>query len=237
MIELVKAKLSDIPDMQALVTAEVKEGIILNRTEDEVATNIRSYVLAKDNGKLVGYTALHIHSKRLAEIRSLIVDESYRGQNVGKRMVKFTLEEAKALGVEEDVLVLTYLPQFFEKLNFNEINKEVIPEHKIWADCIKPWSFSEDTDAKLSSPSATAVSWRHTAGATEASSRADRERSLTNLYRSTHLHTLPYLLHISIRKGYTPFGPIESLQDDGCPAPTVRLAVYHDGSSGGHTIF
>jgi len=137
MIELVKAKLSDIPDMQALVTAEVKEGIILNRTEDEVATNIRSYVLAKDNGKLVGYTALHIHSKRLAEIRSLIVDESYRGQNVGKRMVKFTLEEAKALGVEEDVLVLTYLPQFFEKLNFNEINKEVIPEHKIWADCIK----------------------------------------------------------------------------------------------------
>ena len=137
MIELVKAKLSDIPQMQALVTAEVKEGIILNRTEDEVATNIRSYVLAKDDGKLVGYTALHIHSKRLAEIRSLIVDKSYRGQNVGKRMVKFTLEEAKALGVEEDVLVLTYLPQFFEKLNFNEINKEVIPEHKIWADCIK----------------------------------------------------------------------------------------------------
>jgi amino-acid N-acetyltransferase len=137
MIELVKAKLSDIPEMQALVTAEVKEGIILNRTEDEVATNIRSYVLAKDDGKLVGYTALHIHSKRLAEIRSLIVDKSYRGQNVGKRMVKFTLEEAKALGVEEDVLVLTYLPQFFEKLNFNEINKEVIPEHKIWADCIK----------------------------------------------------------------------------------------------------
>ena len=137
MIELVKAKLYDIPQMQALVTAEVKDGIILNRTEDEVATNIRSYVLAKDEGRLVGYTALHIHSKRLAEIRSLIVDESYRGQSVGKRMVEFTLREAKELGVEEDVLVLTYLPQFFEKLNFNEINKEVIPEHKIWADCIK----------------------------------------------------------------------------------------------------
>jgi len=137
MIELVKAKLSDIPQMQALVTKEVKDGIILNRTEDEVATNIRSYVLAKEDGKLVGYTALHIHSKRLAEIRSLIVDESYRGKNVGKRMVEFTLSEARALGVEEDVLVLTYLPLFFEKLNFNEINKEVIPEHKIWADCIK----------------------------------------------------------------------------------------------------
>ena len=137
MIELVKAKLSDIPAMQALVVSEVKDGIILDRTEDEVATNIRSYVLAKDGDKLVGYTALHIHSRRLAEIRSLIVDEAYRGQSVGQRMVQFALDEAKAIGVEEDVLVLTYLPQFFLKLNFKEINKEVIPEHKIWADCIK----------------------------------------------------------------------------------------------------
>lgn len=137
MIELVKAKLSDIPAMQALVSSEVKDGIILNRTEDEVATNIRSYVLAKEGENLLGYTALHIHSKRLAEIRSLIVDEAYRGQKIGQRLVEFTLKEARALGVEEDVLVLTYLPLFFQKLDFKEINKEVIPEHKIWADCIK----------------------------------------------------------------------------------------------------
>ena len=137
MIELVKAKLSDIPEMQALVVSEVKDGVILKRSEDEVATNIRSYVLAKEKGVLVGYTALHIHSLRLAEIRSLIVDEQYRGKNVGKKMVEFTLKEAKELGVEEDVLVLTYLPEFFKKLGFFEIEKEVIPEHKIWADCIK----------------------------------------------------------------------------------------------------
>jgi len=136
-IELVKASLCDIPDMQAMVEQEVKDGVILNRTEDEVATNIRSYVLAKEEGKLVGYTALHIHSPRLAEIRSLIVSEAYRGKNVGKEMVEFTLKEAKFLGVKEDVLVLTYLPLFFEKLGFVEMNKELIPEHKIWADCIK----------------------------------------------------------------------------------------------------
>jgi amino-acid N-acetyltransferase len=136
-IELVKAKLTDIPQMQALVAKEVKEGVILNRSEDEVATNIRSYVLAKVEGKIVGYTALHIHSKRLAEIRSLVVDEEYRGQKIGQMMVEFTLQEAKELGVQEDVLVLTYLPEFFKKLGFMEIDKEVIPEHKIWADCIK----------------------------------------------------------------------------------------------------
>ncbi len=137
MITLSKATLGDIPAMREMVASEIKEGVILDRSEDEVATNIRSYVLAKDGEKLVGYTALHIHSPRLAEIRSLIVDQAYRGQKIGQRLVKFALEEAKELGVKEDVLVLTYSPQFFEKLGFKEINKEVIPEHKIWADCIK----------------------------------------------------------------------------------------------------
>ncbi len=137
MVELVKATLHDIPAMQALVANEVKEGVILNRTEDEVSTNIRSYVLAKVDGEIVGYAALHIHSMRLAEIRSLIVDASYRGEHIGKRLVLFALDEARMLGVREDVLVLTYLPEFFMKLGFEEIPKETIPEHKIWADCIK----------------------------------------------------------------------------------------------------
>ena len=137
MVELVKAKLNDIPAMQKLVEDDVKNGIILQRSEDEVSTNIRSYVLAKDKERVIGYAALHIHSMRLAEIRSLIVSSEYRGQNIGKNIVLFTLDEAKKIGVEEDVLVLTYLPKFFTKLGFIKIPKDTIPEHKIWADCIK----------------------------------------------------------------------------------------------------
>jgi amino-acid N-acetyltransferase len=137
MVKLTKAKLSDIPAMQKLVAQEVKDGIILQRSDDEVSTNIRSYILAKDNDKVVGYGALHIHSMRLAEIRSLIVDSNYRGQNIGKDIVNFAIKEAKELGVSEEVLVLTYLADFFKKLGFVEIPKESIPEHKIWADCIK----------------------------------------------------------------------------------------------------
>jgi amino-acid N-acetyltransferase len=140
-IVLRKAVLSDIPSMQNLVKNEVADGVILKRTEDEVATNIRSYVVAEDRGIVVAYTALHIHSQRLAEIRSLIVDEAYRGKDIGKKMVEFTLNEAKVLSIKEDVLVLTYLPLFFAKMGFVEISKESIPEHKIWTDCIKCMHF------------------------------------------------------------------------------------------------
>lgn len=136
MIELVKANLSDISDMQKLVQDKVKEGIILKREDDEVATNIRSYVVVKDDYKIIGYGALHIHSPSLAEIRSLIIQKEYQGCGIGKRVVNFTLEEALKLGVKK-VLVLTYVAEFFEQLSFKEIPKESIPEHKIWADCIK----------------------------------------------------------------------------------------------------
>ncbi len=137
MVELVKATLYDIPAMQKMVQGEVKDGIILERNEDEVATNIRSYVLAKEGESLLGYAALHIHSARLAEIRSLIVADGHRGKQIGKKIVLFALNEAKSLSVSEEVLVLTYLPDFFKKMDFVEIAKESIPEHKIWTDCIK----------------------------------------------------------------------------------------------------
>ena len=149
MIQLVKAKLKDIEDMQAIVVDEVKDGVILKRSEDEVATNIRSYVLAKDGEKLVGYAALHIHSVRLAEIRSLIVIKEYRNQKVGQQLVEFTLKEAEALSCLQEVLVLTYLPDFFKKLHFVEIDKESIPEHKIWADCIKCIHFPVCNESSL----------------------------------------------------------------------------------------
>ena len=136
MISLRKAKLSDIPAMQAMVIKEVQDGVILKRENDEVATNIRSYILAFKDEELVGYGALHIHSATLSEIRSLIVKEGARGLGVGKKIVQYCMQEAKELEVKE-ILVLTYIAEFFKKLGFKEIEKESIPEHKIWLDCVK----------------------------------------------------------------------------------------------------
>ncbi|MDQ1244082.1 MAG: amino-acid N-acetyltransferase [Campylobacterota bacterium] len=135
-IELTKARLSDIENMQKLVIPEVEAGVILARSSDEIATNIRSYILAKENGEIVGFCALHIHTPTLAEIRSLVVKEDRRGMGIGKSLIDNAIEEARTLGLQK-VLSLTYKQSFFEKLGFVEIPKESLPEHKIWADCIK----------------------------------------------------------------------------------------------------
>ncbi len=131
-----KAYLSDIGSMQALVKKEVENGNILERSDDEIATNIRSYILAKKDDKLVGFGALHFHASSLAEVRSLVVDESCRGEGIGKNIVLALLKEGEIYGVK-DVFTLTYQQIFFERLGFRVIGKEKLPSHKIWADCIK----------------------------------------------------------------------------------------------------
>lgn len=136
MIMYKKASLSDVAQMQQLVKPEVESGIILPRSDDDIATNIRSYTLAFDNEMLVGFTALHIHSPVLAEIRSLIVAPQYQSQKIGTTLVQKTVKEAKDLHLKQ-ILALTYKQTFFEKHGFVEIPKESLPDHKIWADCIK----------------------------------------------------------------------------------------------------
>ena len=135
-IELIKAKLSDIAAMQKLIAPEVESGIILARNDDEISTNIRSYTLAFLDNQLVGFCALHIHTSSLAEVRSLIVKDGIRGQKIGENLVNKCIDEAIQIGLQR-VLCLTYKQSFFQRLGFVEIPKESIPEHKIWADCIK----------------------------------------------------------------------------------------------------
>ncbi|WP_321779675.1 N-acetyltransferase [Sulfurimonas sp.] len=136
MLNYQKAQLSDIANMQELVNPEIESGIILNRTNDEVATNIRSYTLCFYDGELIGFCAMHIHTEYLGEIRSLVVKQSARGKKIGEKLVERCLDEAKDLKLQK-VLCLTYKQLFFENLGFVEISKDSIPEHKIWADCIK----------------------------------------------------------------------------------------------------
>ena len=111
-IKYSKPLVYDIKDMQTLVEPEVEKGLILYRSADEMATTIRSYILAKDGEQIVGFVALHIHSTSLAEVRSLIVKESHRNKGIGRALVKSALNEASMLGLNE-VLTLTYHKELF----------------------------------------------------------------------------------------------------------------------------
>lgn len=132
-----KPILSDIPNMRNLVLPEVQNGVILDRSEDEIANTIRSYKVVKNaDDEIVAFSALYIYSMILGEIRSLVVREDCRRKGLASLLINALIEDAKDIGLKE-ILVLTYKREVFEKLDFKEIDKAKIPNHKIWADCIK----------------------------------------------------------------------------------------------------
>ena len=135
---IAKPTLRDIPTMRNLILPEVQRGIILDRTEDEMATSIRSYSVVRENSsdKIIAFSALHIHSIHLAEVRSLIVGESYRRLGIATALILHLIKEGESLNLKE-ILTLTYQKEVFSKIGFEEITKDSLPNQKIWADCIK----------------------------------------------------------------------------------------------------
>ena len=135
-LEFFKPNVTHIKQMQNLVQEDVENGNILVRDESEMATTIRSYTAVKFENEIVGFVALHIHTPILAEIRSLIVSTKFRKKGIATKLIQSTINEAKSLKIKE-ILVLTYQDKLFLNFEFNLMNKESIPNPKIWADCIK----------------------------------------------------------------------------------------------------
>ncbi len=133
-----KPTLRDITAMRNLILPEVQRGIILDRTEDEMASAIRSYSVVRENGSnnIIAFAALQILSPTLAEIRSLIVGESYRRLGIATALILHLIKEGESLNLKE-ILTLTYQKEVFAKIGFKEIAKDSLPNQKIWADCIK----------------------------------------------------------------------------------------------------
>jgi amino-acid N-acetyltransferase len=130
-----KGKISDVVEIQKLINFYAKKDKMLPRSLGEIYENIRDYVVVEARRKIVGCCALHILWEDLAEIKSLVVKKSYQKRGYGRELVKFCLEEAKELGVKK-IFSLTYIPEFFEKLGFKKVPKDVMPR-KVWIECTK----------------------------------------------------------------------------------------------------
>jgi len=135
-LEFIKPDVLDIEFMQDLVYEDVENGNILERNSNEMATTIRSYTAVKLDDIFVGFVAVHIHTTKLAEIRSLVVKKEFRGKNIAKLLIEKAILEAKSINLQK-LLVLTYKKELFEHFGFEVIEKETLPDTKIWADCIK----------------------------------------------------------------------------------------------------
>ena len=130
-----KARLNDVSTIKRLIDPFVKERVILPLSLHFLYKSIRDFWLIEgESGNIVACCALQVSWEDLAEIRTLVVRAQDQGKGYGSSLVGACLDEAKDMGIKK-LFALTYVPSFFKKMRFHEVDKMNLP-HKIWADCI-----------------------------------------------------------------------------------------------------
>ena len=124
---------SDVDAIHRLVSDHLTEGRLLPRSRDEIANHVARFLVAVHDGRVVGCADLAPLSRRVAEVRSLVVDHGARSWGIGRQLVK-ELERRALVSGFESLTAFTHTPGYFVQLGFSIVPHTWVPE-KIEADC------------------------------------------------------------------------------------------------------
>ena len=132
-ILLRQATVDDAGAIHELITSHLDEGHLLPRQLGEIEVHASRFVVAVDEGDIVGCVDLAPLSRTVAEIRSLVVSDLARSSGVGRRLIDTLVARARIDGFER-LCAFTHVPSFFVRLGFSLVPHEWLPE-KISTDC------------------------------------------------------------------------------------------------------
>jgi N-acetylglutamate synthase-like GNAT family acetyltransferase len=120
--------------LHALIADNVQSGHLLPRTLDEIRLHIPRFVVAMRGRRLAGCADLAALSQKVAEVRSLVVTQSERGNGVGQSLVEELRARARAEGFDK-LCAFTHAPAYFAQMGFSIVPHLWLPE-KVLGDCV-----------------------------------------------------------------------------------------------------
>src|SRR5271170_86825 len=122
------ATIHDVERIQEIINSHAELGRMLFKSLAQLYESLRDFAVyeIEDDfsgeetvlpGKVVGCCALSVLWADLAEVRSLAVDDDFRGRGIGRRLVDWAVDQARLLQIRK-LMALTYEQTFFEKLGF-----------------------------------------------------------------------------------------------------------------------
>ncbi|MCA9015305.1 MAG: GNAT family N-acetyltransferase [Planctomycetaceae bacterium] len=118
-IHIRSTKPEDIKKLAEFIVPFVEQEKILPRTSEELDVLVETgFVAVEETDEIVGFASLEIYSRKLAEIRSLVVAEHRQGIGVGKKLVTACVERARQRNILE-VMVVTSSDVFFQSCGFD----------------------------------------------------------------------------------------------------------------------
>jgi amino-acid N-acetyltransferase len=133
-VALRTAEPADAPALHALIAAHLDEGRLLPRALDEIALHADRFVVATRGERIIGCGDLAGLSPRVAEVRSLAVDERERRHGVGACIVGELRQRARQAGYEQ-LCAFTHAPAYFIHMGFSIVPHLWLLE-KVTTDCV-----------------------------------------------------------------------------------------------------
>lgn len=130
---------SDVPQVHELIKFHAQMGRMILRGFDELYSDLRSFMVAEENGELLGCASVHIFWNNLAELKCVAVKENQQRRGIGRAVVNACHADLMRLGIER-AFALTGATTFFEKLGYEVVNKDSLPRF-IWGECVRCPSF------------------------------------------------------------------------------------------------
>ena len=125
---------TDIEGILSIVNGYAAQNLMLPRTADQIRRVLRWFLVAEDEGNIVGCGSNVELSPRLTELRSLAVASEYRSTGLGRRLVDALVARARDDGYDQ-ICALTLSEGFFNRCGFVTVDRWAISS-KIWHECI-----------------------------------------------------------------------------------------------------
>jgi amino-acid N-acetyltransferase len=119
--------IDDIPAVLMLMRPFIEKGILLPRSQADIASHYHDYIVFELDGGVRACAALHFYEDGQAEIAALAVNEDFARLGTGPKLVEFLLERAKNLRAKSVFALTTQTADWFEQLGFVPENLETLP--------------------------------------------------------------------------------------------------------------
>ena len=118
MIEVRPAIEDDVSVVQKLIAPFVEKELLLPRSDKEILALSKTGFSATFEDKVIGFAAVEVYSRKLAEIQCLAVDSTFQGKGVGKMLVERCVEFSKEVGVLE-LMAISLSGSFLKQCGFD----------------------------------------------------------------------------------------------------------------------
>jgi amino-acid N-acetyltransferase len=114
------ARTSDIKAIRKIIDNYSLQRRLLSKETVMLYEDVQEFFVAEKDGAIIGCGALHVLWEDLGEVRTVAVNEEFRGQKIGHQILTAIIERAQSLGLKR-LFCLTFETGFFGKHGFTEI--------------------------------------------------------------------------------------------------------------------